>query len=94
MNRKPHCKTGRRREGALAAPMVLALALVCAPVWAQAVRAPGDEPELKAAWMTDPKTGCKVWNAHPQAGETASWNGACKKGLAEGRGYVQWFRDG
>jgi hypothetical protein len=53
-----------------------------------------DEPALKAAWVADSKTGCKVWNPHPQRGETISWNGVCKNGLAEGRGHVQWFRDG
>ena len=94
------CHTIQRMGAtALAAFMVLALAAPCAPVSArpvptQSVLTPGDEPELPAAWMTDPKTRCKVWNPHPQAGETISWNGACKKGLAEGRGYALWFRDG
>lgn len=74
----------------------LALALVSAPAFARPARALGadDESALPAAWMTDPKSGCKVWNAHPQPGETISWSGACKNGLAEGRGSVQWYRDG
>lgn len=75
--------------------IVLAAAtLTFARAFAEPIITPGDEPPLPAAWMADPKTGCKVWNPHPQAGETISWNGACKNGLAEGRGYVQWFRDG
>jgi hypothetical protein len=88
IDRRPHWTS------ALAALMILASAALCAPVSAQRALTPGDEPELKAAWMTDSKTNCKVWNPHPQAGETFSWNGTCKKGLAEGRGYIQWFRDG
>ena len=34
-------------------------------------------------WMADSK-GCKVWNNNPIEGETVTWSGACKDGLAEG----------
>jgi hypothetical protein len=45
-------------------------------------------------WTSDPKTGCKVWNLDPHPNETISWSGACKNGVAEGTGVVQWFWDG
>jgi hypothetical protein len=76
---------------------MIALAAAILPfarAFAEPVVTPGDEPPLPAVWMADPKTGCKVWNPHPNRGETLSWSGACKDGFAEGRGHVQWFRDG
>jgi hypothetical protein len=75
--------------------MALAAAVFAsAPAFAEPLVEPGDEPPLPAAWMADPKSGCKVWNPHPQRAETISWNGVCKNGFAEGKGFVQWFRDG
>jgi hypothetical protein len=49
---------------------------------------------LAGDWMADAKSGCKVWNPHPTAGETASWAGACKYGFADGRGVLSWLRGG
>lgn len=45
------------------------------------------------AWITD-QQGCRIANPHPQPGETVSWSGACKDGLADGQGILQWFEDG
>jgi hypothetical protein len=45
-------------------------------------------------WIADAKTGCKVWNPHPMAGETANWAGACKDGFVDGRGVLSWLRGG
>jgi hypothetical protein len=45
-------------------------------------------------WIADTKTGCKVWNPHPTAGETAAWTGACKDGFADGKGVLSWVRGG
>jgi hypothetical protein len=45
-------------------------------------------------WIADAKTGCKIWNPHPVAGETASWNGPCKDGFAEGQGALDWLKAG
>ena len=41
-------------------------------------------------FVADKLSGCKVWNPHPQAGESASWVGDCVGGLAHGRGTLQW----
>ena len=36
--------------------------------------------------------GCKVWNPHPTGGETIRWAGACRDGLVEGMGTLEWQR--
>jgi hypothetical protein len=45
------------------------------------------------AWITDMSAGCKVWNPHPQPGETVHWFGFCANGFAHGRGAAQWVRN-
>jgi hypothetical protein len=45
-------------------------------------------------WIADAKTGCKVWNPNPTPGEGASWSGACRDGIAEGKGTLQWLKGG
>jgi len=47
-----------------------------------------------AAWISDAKSGCRVWNIYPEAGETMSWSGACRDGMADGRGVVQYSHQG
>jgi hypothetical protein len=69
----------------LSSAVVLALSGM-APVAAQ-------QP-ASARWTADPKTGCKVWNPHPQPRETVSWDGPCKGGIANGSGVTQWLQDG
>jgi len=44
-------------------------------------------------WITD-KSGCKVANIAPQEGESITWNGECKNGLAHGEGTLTWFQKG
>jgi hypothetical protein len=51
-------------------------------------------PHGAPGWSTDARTGCRVWNSNPEPGETMSWNGACQGSLAQGRGVLQWFKDG
>lgn len=46
------------------------------------------------AFVGDDRNSCKVWDPHPQPGETASWSGACADGLAQGEGTVVWSRYG
>lgn len=45
-------------------------------------------------WITDRTNGCGVSNPSPKPNETISWSGKCANGKAEGRGVLQWFRDG
>ncbi len=49
---------------------------------------------LAGTWTADTKTGCKVWNPHPSAGETVSWTGPCKDGFAGGKGALDWLKGG
>lgn len=64
----------------------LVLALL-APVSASA-QAP------QPGWIADARTGCKVWADRVEATQTARWTGMCPSGIAEGRGILQWFRNG
>jgi len=45
-------------------------------------------------WIAGARTGCRVWNPRPLPNETITWTGLCVGGLAQGRGVVQWFKDG
>jgi len=49
---------------------------------------------VQPGWVADARTGCKVWDANPQPNESISWSGACRNGLAQGRGVLQWFQSG
>jgi hypothetical protein len=44
-------------------------------------------------WIAD-KRGCKVVNISPQEGESITWSGECKNGLATGEGTLTWFQQG
>lgn len=45
-------------------------------------------------WITDQRTKCRVWNPFPKPNESVTWSGACKNGLAQGHGTLEWFEDG
>jgi hypothetical protein len=45
-------------------------------------------------WMADAKTGCKVWDAVPEPGETVTWSGPCENGYTSGTGTLTWFKNG
>jgi hypothetical protein len=50
-------------------------------------------PEAIAGeWLTDAKSGCRVWDPNPQLEESVLWSGACAKGVAEGGGTVRWIK--
>ncbi len=51
----------------------------------------GDVP---TGWVVDTKSGCKVWDAVPEADETISWSGSCVDGMADGSGTLQYFVGG
>jgi len=53
-----------------------------------------DENHAPPDWITDAKTGCKVWNPAPEAGETVRWSGPCKDGYADGKGTLSWTENG
>jgi hypothetical protein len=47
-----------------------------------------------SGWIADAHTGCRVWDANPQPNESITWTGACRHGLAQGRGVLRWFQNG
>jgi hypothetical protein len=65
--------------------VLIGVALLALPAAAQ-----GGPPQ----WSADPKTGCRVWNSSPEPGDSISWTGGCRNGLAQGPGVLQWFMDG
>ena len=68
----------------LAPALAVSLVLLSLPVAAQTP--PG--------WIADAKTGCRVSNPESVPDESVTWSGACAKGLAQGRGVLQWYRGG
>jgi hypothetical protein len=66
-------------------PLLALMAVLASPTWAQTV---------KAGWIADSKSGCKVWNPYPQPHEAISWSGTCKNGFAQGSGILQWSQSG
>ena len=53
-----------------------------------------NKPCEEGDWLLDTQTGCRMWDWHPEPGDRAHWTGACKGGLKEGKGVVQWFEHG
>src|SRR5262245_58192243 len=51
-------------------------------------------PAADRHWITDQRTKCRVWNPDPVPNESIKWSGACKNGLAEGHGRLEWFDNG
>ena len=45
-------------------------------------------------WYFDTEAGCRLWDWHPEPRDIATWTGACRNGLKDGGGIVQWFEHG
>ena len=50
--------------------------------------------ELQRKFITDKRTGCKVWNPYYSADDSISWTGNCKNKMADGSGTLTWFVQG
>jgi hypothetical protein len=91
-----------RRLLALIPLSVLALTLGAAATIAQECDA--EEPDsLQISWTTpcesgrwllDTQTGCRIWDWHPEPEDIVTWSGACREGLKQGAGTLQWFEHG
>lgn len=44
--------------------------------------------------IKDPTTGCAVVNMNAEPNVGITWSGECEHGLAQGKGVLQWLRDG
>ena len=77
----------------------LAGMIICGVTWGQNRPAPPAD-DLRGApgkpgWAVDERSGCWLWNADPQPGETVTWSSGCgPDGLANGRGILEWRSDG
>jgi hypothetical protein len=62
----------------------VALAVSCIAAFAS--------PACAGEWIAD-AAGCRIWNPHPQGGESIRWSGICVNGFAQGRGSAQWLKN-
>ena len=65
--------------------------LAMALLFASAAQA---QTDAVAGWITATNQACKIWNPAPQPDESVTWSGACKDGLATGKGILQWTENG
>ena len=73
---------------------MLLAGLVAGALVMMAAEPPCALAEDASNWLADAKTGCKIWDGVPEAGESVSWDGPCQDGLASGPGTLLWFKDG
>ena len=68
-------------------------ALLMSALWlgSEAAYAQSNQP---GSFVADEKSGCKVWNPHPEGSETVIWSGYCLNGLAQGTGSLEWMQNG
>ncbi len=45
-------------------------------------------------WLSDPRTGCAIFDSDPHSGDLAAWSGACVGGRASGAGTAVYSNDG
>src|SRR3954469_17321929 len=72
-------------------PFVAAIAGLTGTEFAQPAAVPAPSQETPTAWVADPKTGCKIWDATPDPAERITWSGGCQAGMAEGEGVLQFY---
>ncbi|SRR5579885_797668 len=75
-----------RSTAALAAILLLSTAGACA---AQTATQDADPH-----WLSDPRTGCAIFDSDPHPGDLAAWSGACVGGRASGAGTVVYSSGG
>lgn len=63
-------------------------------LWLVLLALPAAAQYAQPRWTADARTGCRVWNSAPEPGDSVSWTGGCRNGLAQGQGVLQWFMDG
>jgi hypothetical protein len=80
---------------AFAQQLAMAHQLVdCAPDEPVSVQISWTAPCDSGTWLMDTEAGCRMWDWHPNPDDKVVWSGACKGGLKDGQGVVQWFEDG
>jgi hypothetical protein len=80
---------------AVAQEVALALEQVnCATDEPDTVQINWSSPCEDGTWLLEPGVGCRMWDWHPDTHDKAAWTGACRSGLKEGQGVVQWTEHG
>lgn len=79
---------------ALGQQLALSSQADCATEEPDSVQISWDGPCENGTWLFEPGVGCRMWDWHPDTEDRASWTGACKGVLKEGRGVVQWTEHG
>ena len=70
--------------------LVVPSILVVATLWLSPAPAAAQAPPPGPGWVTDTRTGCRVWNTNPKTNLSASWSGPCQNRVAQGHGVLQW----
>ncbi|MBX9944577.1 MAG: hypothetical protein K2Y40_10905 [Reyranella sp.] len=71
-----------------------AVALPCAPDEPDSVQISWTAPCDGEGWLFDTEAGCRMWDWHPGPEDKVAWSGACRDGLKDGAGIVQWSEHG
>jgi len=67
---------------------IMAALLLCLP---QIADAASDD---NSHWVSDPNSGCALFDASLRLGDAVSWNGSCANGRAEGQGTARFSNNG
>lgn len=59
-----------------------------------AIAIPAAAQVPNGVWISDPHTGCKVWDGFYGPGNSITWSGNCVDGYAQGHGVLVWFDNG
>lgn len=57
---------------------------ISVPAYGQGARPP------EVGWITDDRTGCRLWHGVPLILKSVTWSGGCQNGLAFGLGEAAW----
>lgn len=70
----------------------IALARPDCPSWEpDSLQISWTQPCEEGDWLLDTRSGCRMWDWHPDREDRAVWDGACPGGKKDGRGVVQWY---
>lgn len=82
---------GAVRCRAILAVVIARVVIVVSCILIAAASARAQAPPPGPGWITDTRTGCRIWNTNPKPNLTVSWSGPCQNRVAQGHGVLQWF---
>mgnify|MGYP001809779398 CR=1 FL=1 len=66
----------------------------CASNEPDSVQISWNAPCEEGTWLLGPGVGCRMWDWHPDKQDKAAWSGACRSGMKDGKGAIQWTEHG